>query len=86
MILYVVTWIALTCPGGMFKGMIPSNMRPLVCEQGTQFKIHYTLPEALGHIRTEGRDAKLLRCKERSQGVMVCDPVNVKWEPLAEEQ
>lgn len=85
MIIYIVAWLAFSCPGGAFRGLIPKSMRQLVCEQTPATALYSSKPKALDKIRELGPPAKAEVCTNLEQ-MPRCTPLEIKWEPLIEEK
>jgi hypothetical protein len=82
-ILWLVAWTALSCPGGVLKGLIPLNLRPLVCDSMPTAQLYATQPEALLRLKEQGPQATLQICGE-TKGLMRCQPIKVTWSPDTE--
>lgn len=67
---YLIAWIALSCPGGMFQKLIPDSAKPFLCEAEPKTKIVSTKREAHKLVTKKGCGAKLFKCKGlRCRGV-----------------
>ena len=78
---FLVSWMALSCPGGALKGMIPKTLRPLVCDSIPASKLYASEMEALDKLREQGPTSSLQICHE-VKGLMACTPAKVSWEPV----
>lgn len=85
MIYYLVAWLAFQCPGGAFKGLIPTNMKPLMCEQVPASALYAAELDAMAELRKHGASASIQICRE-TKGLMRCEPMVIIWEPVLQEK
>ena len=83
MIFYLVSWMALQCPGGALKGFIPPDWKPFICERTPASALHVSSDEALAHIKKLGVGATVHMCTE-TKGVLKCEDVKISYQPKLE--
>lgn len=55
--IFLVTWVYWTCPGGIFGGLVPDKLRPLVCHADAGAEVFQDSDKAEARIKTLGPDA-----------------------------
>lgn len=82
MIIYVLILTTFQCPGGMFGGLIPSKIKPFVCEQKRTFQLFDPAQrsKAEDRVREIGPDAELQACRGTR-----CKTIS-RWVPIFEEE
>ena len=83
MTFWIVSWMALSCPGGVLKGLIPTALRPIVCDSTPTSKTYESEQEMLAKLRELGPKATAQACL-KSQ-IAICNTVHISWEPVIEE-
>lgn len=51
---FMVTWLAWSCPGGWFSGLVPAPARPLLCQPRTEHQVYTRPQEAYSQIERLG--------------------------------
>jgi hypothetical protein len=54
---FLVAWVAWTCPGGWFGGLVPAQARPLVCQPTAKVEPYDRLERARKRVVELGKDS-----------------------------
>ena len=81
MTVWIVVWLALSCPGGWLKGLIPGNLKPLICHSAPAFQLYKDKEKALLKLKEQGAGSSIFMCRE-SRDNIECLPIPVRWEPV----
>jgi len=55
---FLVSWIAYSCPGGLFGKLVPEAVRPIVCELAVETEIHSDKQRAYRAVAKAGCAAR----------------------------
>lgn len=69
---WLVLWIGIQCPGGWFSGLIPGQVKPLICSQQPAFKYTPFRREADRSV-LENAGARLFWCKN-----LMCHEIKIE--------
>jgi hypothetical protein len=79
-VFYLVSWIALSCPGGMLSGLIPAHARPIVCPGIPASVLFVSEQDAMNALIKHGQGSTLQICNE-TKGLLRCEPAKLEWLP-----
>ena len=57
MTFFLVSWVAYTCPGGWFGGLVPAQARPLVCQPSAKVESFDRLERARKRVVELGKES-----------------------------
>ncbi len=85
MTFWIVTWVALVCPGGMLKGLIPSSLKPIVCDSTPTSQVYQKEILALERLADQGPRTSIQICNQTGD-LIKCNQIPIQWEPVLKQE
>lgn len=78
---YLVSFLAYSCPGGWFEGLVPEQARPFVCKPEVRMEAYDRLGRAQDRVKALGPSS--LSRLTTVKGLRLA-PLKVEWKQIVE--